>query len=249
MSMPARKPDPDDFFVRLTLEERAQLQRRGRQRRWPRAASVFTEGERAEWVGVVLSGEAKVSYFTEEGKEVLLAIRGPGALIGELAAIDGEPRSATVSSLEPLEALVLPAAQFREFLYANPRVALLVLEMLSRKLRDADRKRIEFGAYDTLERVVRRLVELAERFGERTEEGVRITLPLSQEGLAGWTGSSREAVSKALQTLRGRGWVKTQRCSITVRNLEALRKRALLWDAPLPQLSEMWPMVGGRVST
>ena len=66
------------------------------------------------------------------------------------------------------------------------------------RLRDADRKRIEFGAYDTTGRVAARLVELAERFGEPTEDGLRIGLPFSQDELAGWTGASREAVSKAL---------------------------------------------------
>ena len=72
-----------------------------------------------------------------------------------------------------------------------------------------------------------RLVELAERYGEPAARGLRIGLPLSQEELAGWTGSSREAVSKALQTLRNVGWVVTERRRITVLDLEALRRRSV----------------------
>jgi CRP/FNR family cyclic AMP-dependent transcriptional regulator len=77
------------------------------------------------------------------------------------------------------------------------------------KLRDADRKRIEFGAHDTTGRVAARLVEMAERFGQPAADGVKIGLPFSQDELAGWTGASREAVSKALGVLRSAAEIRT----------------------------------------
>jgi CRP-like cAMP-binding protein len=101
------------------------------------------------------------------------------------------------------------------------------MKMLSRRLRDADRKRAEFAAQDSMGRVAARIVELAERFGAPAEAGVRIDLPISQEELAGWTGCSREAVSKALQAMRRVGWIETQRRSITALDLDALRRRAI----------------------
>ena len=174
----------------------------------------------------MLSGRVKVSTLTEDGKEVVLAFRGPGDLLGELAAIDGEPRSATVEAIEPAEAIAIAAAGFRSFLITHPEVSVLLLQMLSRRLRDADRVRVEYGAHDTVGRVAARLVDLVERYGEPVEDGARIGLPLSQEELAGWTGASREAVSKALQTLRAVGWVRTERRRITVLDLEALRRRS-----------------------
>jgi CRP-like cAMP-binding protein len=100
------------------------------------------------------------------------------------------------------------------------------MRMLVTRLRDADSKRVEFTAFDTVGRVARRLVELAERFGTASDDRVEIALALSQEELAGWTGSSREAVSKALQSLRGRGWIETKRRGITILDLDALRKRS-----------------------
>src|SRR5688572_22889242 len=187
---------------------------------------LFQEGEQADHVLIVQSGSVKISCFTEDGKEIMLAVRGPGELLGELSAIDGEPRSAAASAVEPVEVLAVAADDFRSFLEMRPRVATTLLQMLSRKLRDADRKRIEFGAYDTIGRVCRRLVEMAERFGEESSRGVRISLPLSQQELAGWTGSSREAVSKALHQLRSRGFIETARRGITVLDLVALRRRA-----------------------
>jgi CRP-like cAMP-binding protein len=102
----------------------------------------------------------------------------------------------------------------------------LLMRSLTDRLRDADRKRIEFGVYDTLNRVARRLVELVDRFGQPAESGIRITLPLTQEELASWVGASREAVSKALRTLRADGYVRTQRRTITVIDIEGLRRRA-----------------------
>src|SRR6266516_1694740 len=180
----------------IDLDQAKQLRERGVQRRFRKGQALFHQGGTSDRVVVLLSGRVKVSTVTADGKEVVLAFRGPGDLLGELSAIDGDARSATVGALEPVEAAVVPASEFRAFLAVHPRVAILLLEMLARRLRDADRKRVEFGAHDTLGRVAARLVELAERYGEPATDGVRITLPLSQEELAGWTGSSREAVGK-----------------------------------------------------
>jgi CRP/FNR family transcriptional regulator, cyclic AMP receptor protein len=176
---------------------------------------------------VLLGGRAKVSSYTEDGSEVILAVRTPEDLLGEVSAIDGLPHSATVAALEPIEAVAVDVAEFRRFLETTPRVALVLLETTMARLRDADRKRIEFGAYDSVGRVARRLLELAERFGEGSPERVRITLPLSQQELAGWVGASREAVSKALHVLWERGLVQTGRRSVTVLDPAGLRRRAM----------------------
>ena len=209
-----------------TKAELEALVSRGHPRRYRRGAPLFHEGDAAGSVVVVRSGRVKVSSYTADGKEVVLAVREPGELLGELSAIDGEPCSATATALETVEACLVAAADFRSFLEERPRVAFALLEMVSGKLRDADRKRIEFGAYDTAGRVARRLVEMAERFGEPARGAVRITLPLSQQELAGWTGASREAVSKALQQLRGQGFIETARRGITVCDVDGLRRRA-----------------------
>ncbi len=214
------------FLGVIDADQASQLRERGVHRRFAKGQALFHQGETSDRVVVIVSGRVKVSTIAGDGKEIVLAFRGPGDLLGELSAIDREPRSATVEAIEPVEALAIAATDFRSFLLANPDLALLLLQMLSRRLRDADRKRVEYGAYDTVGRVSARLVELAERYGEPAARGLRIGLPLSQEELAGWTGASREAVSKALQTLRKVGWVVTERRRITVLDLEALRRRS-----------------------
>jgi CRP-like cAMP-binding protein len=101
-----------------------------------------------------------------------------------------------------------------------------LLRVLASRLRDADRKRLEFAALDTLGRVAWRLQELGERLGEATADGIEIELPLSQEQLAGWCGASREATVKALAALRTLGRISTGRRSVLIRDAQALRQHA-----------------------
>ncbi len=218
--------EAETFASMLSPGELKELRALGRRRRFPRGTTLFNEGETSDRVVLVEEGRVKISYFTEEGKEVLLALRGRGDLLGEFSAFDDQPRSATGSAMDDVEAVVFGKEEFKSWLEAHGRIALQLLRLLSAKLRDADRKRIEFAAYDTVGRVARRLVELMERFGEESEGTVRLAVPLSQEELAGWTGSSREAVAKALQALRNRGWIETHRRGITVLDAASLRKRA-----------------------
>lgn len=164
----------------------------------------------------MLSGRLKVSTIASTGKELLLAVRDPGDLLGELSAIDRRPRSATVTALQPTEVSVIPAELFVEYLAETPAAALGVLRMITGRLRDADHKRIEFGAHDATVRVSRRLLEMADRFGPR---GLRLT----QEELAGWVGASREAVARSLRLLRNAGVVTTGRQVIDVLDVLALR--------------------------
>ena len=219
-------PEPDEFMARLSPADRAALTERSRRRQYPAGASLYLEGESCSTVVVVVAGRVKVFSLTEHGEEILLAVRGPGALLGEFSAIDGGERSASVAALEPVAALVVPIAAFIEFLRTHGDAAIALLQLVTAKVRDSDRKRVESAAYDIPARVARRLVELADRFGEPDGQGVRIAIALSQDELAGWVGASREAVAKALRVLRSRGYLVTGRRTMTVLDLDGLRKRA-----------------------
>jgi CRP-like cAMP-binding protein len=195
-------------------------------RRFARGAALFHERQPSDRVAMLLAGRVKLYSTTVDGREVLFEVRGPGELLGELGSIDGRPRSASALALEPVEALVVPAADFRSIIERSPRAAVHLLGVVAGRLREADRRRVEYAAFDTVGRVAARLVELAGRYGEPGPEGVLIDLTITQEELAGWTGASREAVSKALHQLRGLGWIETGRRRIRVLDLEELRRRA-----------------------
>jgi len=224
-------PDSDtgpgpSFLTRLSADQAGALRSRAIARHFERGATVMHQDEVPGRVIVIERGHAKVTTTAEDGREVVLAIRGPGDILGEMSALGGRPRSATVRALEALDALAIAAGDFEAFLEEHPSAALAILKVEIARLREADRQQFEFAAYQTLGRVARRLVELAERFGEASDGGVRIALRLSQEELAGWAGASREATTKALHDLREMGLIETDRRRLTVHDLERLRRIA-----------------------
>lgn len=213
------------FLEELTADEAHELRAAGRERAYGANVTLFHEGDDAGPVIVLLRGRVKVAA-AGSGREAIVAVREPGDLIGEMSAVDGGPRSATVTTLEPIDALMIAGSAFAALLERRPRIALVILRMVAARLRYADAQQAQFATHDVVGRVARRLVELADRFGAPGERGVELALPLSQEELAAWTGSSREAVSKALALLRSLRIVETGRRRVTVLDLDALRQRA-----------------------
>ena len=195
-------------------------------RRFATGSNLFHAGDPSDWVALVTSGRVKIVDATPDSREVVLAVRGPGELIGELSAIDGEPRSASAVAMDEVEVQLVDRAGFTAYLESNPAAAVALLQLVVRRLRDADRKRVEYSSHDVLGRVARRLVELADEYGVPDGDGVLITLPMSQDELAGYAASSREAVAKALRSLRDRRIIATDRRAITVLDVAALRSRA-----------------------
>lgn len=216
-----------EFLGLLGDEDRAGLEDIGHRRVADRPDVLLARGEEADRVLVLESGRVKVTVPTASGADAVLTFRGPGALLGEQALVDRRPRGANVVAIEPVELLVIAASTFRAYLARRPGVALAMLAMLSTRLRDSDRRLAEFASADTLGRVCARLVELCDAHGDAAGGGsVRITLPITQEDLAGWTGSSIESTAKALRAMRSLGWISTGRRTLEVHDLAALRHRA-----------------------
>ena len=215
-----------DFWSALSPPEATVLERLGTRRRFPRGHALLHEGQIADRIFILRQGRVKITSTTAAGREVVHALRAPGELLGELAAIDGQSRSASVVALEPVEVLALAPSDFSGFLADHPAVALALLRILSRRLREATAAQARFAAQDTLGRVATRLLELSERFGEPRDEQIEITLPISQEELAGWVGASLESTARALQTMRTLGWIQTGRRSICVLDAAAVRRAA-----------------------
>jgi CRP-like cAMP-binding protein len=186
---------------------------------------LFVEGDLPERVFIVEEGWAILSVAGDEGKQVVLGIVGPGDLLGEVSIFDDGTRSATATTLSDMVATVAPISTLRDA--ANDIVlARGMITILIARLRNDDRQRGEFATESTSGRVARRLLELSDRFGEPTPDGLRITLPLSQEQLANWCGASREATVKALASLRARRIVSTSRRSVLITDPAALRRQA-----------------------
>lgn len=214
------------FLASLDEDDLDELGRIGMLRDFPRGALLMFDGESAERVMILLVGRVKVSRGNNGGQEVLLGIQDPGDVLGELGCIDGLPRAATVSALEPVQALVIPGNDFRRYLESRPRAAMALLGVVTRRLRETTAKRSEFGSSDTMGRVSARLLELAERYGAPQEQGVMVTMPISQDDLGAWAGASRAGVAQALQRMRKLGWIRTERRRVLVCDAMNLRVRA-----------------------
>ncbi len=186
----------------------------------------MNEGDRSDHVVIIHAGRVKVTSAAESGKQVLLAIRGPGDLLGEFSAIDGRARSATVTALSAVSATVVPGQAFRAMLRTDGRAAFAMLQVVIHRLREADVQRLEYGAHTVTERVSRLLLDYAARYGQADDDRVVITLPLTQDELAHAAGASREAVAKSLRLLRDRKAVRTGRRRIELLQLGLLAELA-----------------------
>jgi CRP/FNR family transcriptional regulator, cyclic AMP receptor protein len=215
----AHRPPPSGHLV-------AALCARGVLRHYERGDVLFSEGDVAERLFVLRHGWVLIRSCAADGRDVVLGLRGPGEVLGELSALDGKPRSATAVAAAEAEVVVTPAHVLRSTLEVDPAATRELLVLIADRLREADRRRLEYTTQNTLARVASRLLELTERFGEPVPEGIRSELPLVQEDLARWCGASREATVKALRTLRSLGIVTTGRRTVTVHDEGSLRSVA-----------------------
>ncbi|HWF51757.1 MAG TPA: Crp/Fnr family transcriptional regulator [Solirubrobacteraceae bacterium] len=224
--MPVERVEPGTFIALLSDDDRESLLELGGPRSFGRGERLMRQGEPGDGVLILLEGHVKASDIDVHGREMVLSFRGPGDVLGELTFMHAGPRSSNVTAIEPVAARAVAASAFRAYLLAYPTAALTLIEVISGRFRDANRKRVQFGDLDTIGRVAARLIELGERYGDRTGAGIEIRLPVTQEDLGSWSASSRAGVAGALRTLRELGWIATDRRRITVLDLEALERTA-----------------------
>ncbi|WP_329619995.1 Crp/Fnr family transcriptional regulator [Streptomyces sp. NBC_01255] len=218
--------DQVPFVASLDTEDRQELFRGGGHLAFPARQILLREHEPSTHVLIILSGWAKVTSAAPNGYEALLALRGPGDIVGEQALLSGRPRGATVIALEPVEALAVDAERFGALLDERPGIARKLLALTADRTRAGDRRRVQFASLAVQERLALLLLELIRTHGEESEDGVQLTAGLSQSELAGSVGASREAVARLLKQLRERGIVRTGRRGIVVVRPDVLRQMA-----------------------
>ncbi len=210
------------FLEELVPADRELLLSLGSPRTYQPREPILHEHDRTSFVVAIRRGWAIVSVSTRRGTPLILALRGPGDLIGDMAAVDGRPRSATVVALRTVDGVVVQGDRFRTFIAARPKANAVVMRQLTGRLRNSDSERRSLASLTVSQRLAARLVELAERTGTRQGDAVVINLPLPQHDLAAAVGSTREAVAKALKMLRDQGVVRTGPQRLTVADLEVL---------------------------
>jgi CRP/FNR family transcriptional regulator, cyclic AMP receptor protein len=217
---------PGSLLGELPDAARRRLLALGAKRQYADSGRILIrEGENSGLVFLLLAGMVKVSGATDGG-EALLAIRVGGDVVGELSALDGRPRLATVTTVGAVLAQVIAPAEFRGFLGRNPDIALAVSRHVASKLRSATARRIDFSSSSVATRFARILLELAERYGDRTPAGTVIRCPLTQTELAALAAASEPTIQRVLRQLRADGAVTTSYRGIAIRDMADLRRRA-----------------------
>ncbi|MFF1838974.1 Crp/Fnr family transcriptional regulator [Streptomyces sp. NPDC058231] len=218
---PSRTP----FWNLVDATARQTLREAGKVTEFTPREHLLRQDEFGDHLLVLGRGCVKVTTVAAAGYQAVLALRGPGDLLGEQAALDGGPRSATLTALIPVQALVIPAEAFRAAAHDHPVITGAVRQVLSARLRDADRQRTSVGADPLAARLAGLLLDLSASHGRRNSDGVvDIDLPLSQDDFAGLVLGSRRTVSRVLEQWRAEGWVTTGRTHVTVHNADALKR-------------------------
>jgi CRP-like cAMP-binding protein len=214
------------LLAQLSPTSEDELVRSGTLRVLEHGTVLLSEQDSSTHAVLLLDGFAKVTANLGNGKIAMLGIRMVGDLIGEMSALDGSPRSATVTACGRLTTRVIPQREFLELLRLRPDMAIAVSGMISHRLRWANRRRADFSGYPSRVRLARVLVELASAYGHREDGGVAFDLELTQEELGTLAGADADTAGRELRRLRTQGVISTGYRSTTIRELDRLRELA-----------------------
>nr|WP_311703143.1 Crp/Fnr family transcriptional regulator [Streptomyces sp. DSM 44938] len=214
------------YLGRLEDKERTALLGLGRKTTYKARTEVIRQHDPSTHVLLILRGRLMVTAVAARGYVALLALRRPGDIVGESAALSHEPRSATVTTLESAECLLVSRESFHEYLENHPAAHHQLTGLLIDRVRAGDRRALQFASLTVRERLAVLLLDLMRSHSRRTECGLLLTVPLSQQELAGSVGASREAIARLLTKLREDGVVVTARRKIWVVQPDVLRRIA-----------------------
>jgi CRP/FNR family transcriptional regulator, cyclic AMP receptor protein len=202
-----------------------QLASRAHVKRYVKGETIFARDDAGESLMIVLAGRAKISNITNDAREIVLNFLGKGDVIGEIAILDGAPRTANVIAIEETETLILYRRDLLPALQKNPDAMLELIKVLCEKLR-ATSLIVEENTLPMAARAAAGLLRLADQHGRMVKGGTLIDLKLSQRDLGSYLGLSRENVSRQLGLFREVGLLRIDGPEILILDAEALRRYA-----------------------
>jgi len=217
------------LFKGLPAQALDEVMRSVRLRGYTRGTVIFHKDDPGSLLYVILKGAVSITLPSADGKDLVLSILSAGDFFGELSLIDEEPRNATCMAVDDdTQTLILPRDVFIELVRAHPDMAIQIMALLSRRLREADSLAQDSALLDLPGRLARRLLELGEHHGRREAEGLRIDLRLTQSELAALVGATRVATNRQLQRFQQQGVLSWQTQHITILKPGVLENLALI---------------------
>jgi CRP/FNR family transcriptional regulator len=210
------------IFAELSEEELEMVAKLVKTRKYRKNMFIFTEGEPGEAVYFVKTGKVKISKMVEDGREHVLNIMQEGDIFGEVVLFNGGNYPATSEVIEDAEVGILRNEDLENLMRQNVDIAIDMLKIMSRRLKNASSQIRDLALKDALSRTAGLLLKLSEAFGTETEEGVVINLSLNRQELANMVGLTRETVTRVLSDLKRTKVIETDKNQITILNKRKL---------------------------
>jgi CRP/FNR family cyclic AMP-dependent transcriptional regulator len=196
------------------------------QRRFRRNEVIFHEGDPGDSLHIVVEGRVKITRESAEGDEAIVVILSPGDSFGELVLLDGAPRSATATAMEPTETLTMARATFVELVESGSPFRGRLLTGIARRIRRLTDQLAEVHFLDLAGRLALQLTRLAEESAPGRSTDIELRKTLTQSDLAAMVGGTRQRVNQIIGDFAAEGLVSHDGGRIVIRDLERLRQRA-----------------------
>lgn len=207
------------LFAGLSDEDLQKLERVSIRKTYPKENVIFFEEDEGDSLFIIVSGRVKVTKISGDGKEIILAILGDGEFFGDMSLLDSERRSATVIALDETEVCTMRRREFLDLLHDSPMLAVKLLEVLSRRLREANRKIGNLALLDVYGRLARILMDFARLEGRRLDDNRIAFRRPTHQAIANMIGTSRETVTRTLNDLHRRGYIELEGKEIIIKDL------------------------------
>jgi len=212
------------FFEGLTIDELEQINELIIMRNYKKGMFIFLEHEPGEALYFIKTGQVKLSKMLETGEEQILRILQEGDIFAEVVLFDQGPYPATAEVIEDAKIGMIKSEDVNELIKENPEIAIKILNVMSKRLRQAQMKIRDLGLKDTRGRTASMLIKLAEEYGKDAKEGIELDLSLTREEFANLIGTSRETITRILSDFKDDGLVKVGRKKIVILDLESLKE-------------------------
>src|SRR5260370_24144899 len=187
-----------NIFKGLDDQEVHDLMSVAKKRTFRSGEVIFHRDDPGQVLYLIKEGKVKICLISPDGQEISLAVLGAGEYFGEFALYDGLPRSADAIAIEKVECYTLQRSDFQHAIMKNPKIAIQVLEGLSKRLRNTDQMVEDLIFLDVYGRVAKKLLELSYTHGVKVENGTRIYVRLTQQQLPSMVRASRETVNQVM---------------------------------------------------
>ncbi len=229
------------LFERLSPEQTQRLESRSKAREFKRGQLIYLPSDHADSVLLLGLGRVKIYHITGEGKQAVLALVDPGEIFGELTLFEPShtPREEFAEAMETSRLILIPHQEMHELMAAHPEVSLGVTKLMGLRRRRVERRLKSLLFRSNRDRLVHLLMELAEKYGKPTLEGVVLGIKLSHQDLASIIGSTRETVTVLLGELQQEGQLTIQRRRIILTKIERLAASIEMEAPKLPHKEDL----------